>query len=58
VIAVVENGSHALWAFEHLYTRGPATGEVKKFIDFVVSPEFQAELPRLGFIPVARLAQR
>src|SRR5581483_11410285 len=27
----VENGSYPLWAFEHLYTRGPASGDVKRF---------------------------
>jgi len=30
---------------------------VKKFLDFMTSPDIQAELPRLGFIPVAKLGK-
>jgi CheY-like chemotaxis protein len=31
----IESGAYPIWSYEHLYTRGPATGEVREFIDFV-----------------------
>jgi phosphate transport system substrate-binding protein len=52
----IEAGSYPLWSYEHLYTHGPATGEAKAFIDFVLSAEVQKSvLPKLGFIPVAQM---
>ncbi len=28
-------GKYPFWSYEHMFTNGPATGEVKKFIDYV-----------------------
>jgi phosphate transport system substrate-binding protein len=33
----VITGKYPFWSYEHMLTNGPATGEVKKFIDFVSS---------------------
>jgi phosphate transport system substrate-binding protein len=33
----VITGKYPFWSYEHMFTYGPATGEVKKFIDFVSS---------------------
>jgi phosphate transport system substrate-binding protein len=33
--ANVITGKYPFWSYEHMLTNGPATGEVKKFIDFV-----------------------
>jgi phosphate transport system substrate-binding protein len=37
-----------------MYTKGEATGATKKFLDFVLSPDFQGTtLPAVkGFIPI------
>jgi phosphate transport system substrate-binding protein len=35
--ANVITGKYPFWSYEHMLTNGPATGEVKKFIDFVSS---------------------
>jgi phosphate transport system substrate-binding protein len=52
----IENGNYWLFAYEHLYTKGAATPAVRAFIDYILAPSFQNEtLPRLSFIPVARL---
>jgi phosphate transport system substrate-binding protein len=51
----IEGGHYPLWAFEHLYTRRPPDDETQRFLDYVMSAEFQEELPRLGFIPVNRM---
>ncbi|MDQ1354511.1 MAG: phosphate transport system substrate-binding protein, partial [Acidobacteriota bacterium] len=38
-----------------MYTRGTPTGLVKEFIDFVLSPEGQAIVKKLDFVPVKSL---
>lgn len=35
--ANVITGKYPFWSYEHMFTNGPATGEVKKFIDFISS---------------------
>jgi len=35
--ANVITGKYPFWSYEHMFTYGPATGEVKKFIDFIAS---------------------
>ena len=35
--ANVITGKYPFWSYEHMFTNGPASGEVKKFIDFVSS---------------------
>jgi phosphate transport system substrate-binding protein len=51
----IGTGTYPLWAYEHLYTKGEASGETKKFIDYVLSPDFQSQLlPAVkGFIPIS-----
>jgi phosphate transport system substrate-binding protein len=52
----VEDGAYAIWSYEHMYTRGPASGATRAFIDFVLSPEVQNEiLLRDGFIPASAM---
>ncbi|MEI8254647.1 MAG: phosphate ABC transporter substrate-binding protein [Deltaproteobacteria bacterium] len=49
-------GTYPIWSYEHMYTRGPATADVRAFLDFVASPEFQDDaVARLGFVPVGRM---
>jgi phosphate transport system substrate-binding protein len=33
--ANVITGKYPFWSYEHMFTNGPATGDVKKFIDFI-----------------------
>jgi phosphate transport system substrate-binding protein len=48
----VVNGSYPIWSYEHLYTRGPARGTSKLFIDYMLSRKVQSELlERNGFAP-------
>jgi phosphate transport system substrate-binding protein len=52
----IEDGRYPLWNYWHMYTKGQAQGEVKAFIEFVLSDEFQAKvLPRFEYIPVQRM---
>ncbi|AKX95866.1 phosphate-binding protein [Moorella thermoacetica] len=49
---IVDN-KYKVWAYEHMYTKGQPTGEVKKFLDFIMSDEVQKNLvTKMGYIPV------
>lgn len=46
------NGSYKIWSYEHMYTKGPAQGLTKAFIDFILSNEIKPLIKHLGYIPV------
>jgi phosphate transport system substrate-binding protein len=46
----VKSGEWPIWSYEHIYTNGPATSEVSRFIAFIHSGS--AILKQLGYIPV------
>jgi phosphate transport system substrate-binding protein len=50
-------GTYPIWAYEHMYTKGEATGGAKQFLDYVLSSEFQTKvIPTVkGFIPVTQM---
>ncbi|HSU80197.1 MAG TPA: phosphate-binding protein, partial [Candidatus Angelobacter sp.] len=46
-------GKYPVWAYEHMYTKGQATGVTKAFIDYMMSSEIQSGiLTQQGYIPV------
>jgi phosphate transport system substrate-binding protein len=53
----IAQGRYPIWAYEHMYTNGEATGATKKFLDYMLSDEFQSRvLPNVrGFIPVTAM---
>ncbi|MGZ4164225.1 MAG: phosphate ABC transporter substrate-binding protein [Tumebacillaceae bacterium] len=52
----VENGTYKLFAYEHMFTKGEATGAVKAFIDYIMSDDFQANsVEKAGFIPMSKM---
>lgn len=54
VDATVENitsGKYPIWSYEHMYTKGEATGAAKAFIDYMTSDEFKPTITELGYIP-------
>jgi phosphate transport system substrate-binding protein len=55
--ASIENGAYPIWSYEHMFTKGEATGPAKTFLDYVLSPDFQtAVVPSVkGFIPVTAM---
>ncbi|CUH96469.1 Phosphate-binding protein PstS [Propionispora sp. 2/2-37] len=54
--AAVIDGKYKVFAYEHMYTKGEATGAVKAFIDYVMSKEFQETyVEKNGFIPVTKM---
>ena len=45
-----------IWDYEHMYTKGRATGLTKEYLDFVQSNEVQTKLiPKLGYVPVTAM---
>jgi phosphate transport system substrate-binding protein len=53
----ITTGTYPIWAYEHMYTKGEATGATKQFIDYVLSSDFQTKtVPSVkGFIPVTQM---
>jgi len=55
-IDTVTGGKYPVYAYEHLFTKGEATGAVKAFIDYVMSKEFQdAYVEKNGFVPMTKM---
>jgi phosphate transport system substrate-binding protein len=48
----VRTGKYPYSRETYFYTNGAPTGEVKSFVDFVVSEEGQAIARQVGFVPV------
>ncbi len=56
--AAVTGGKWKFYAFEHMYTKGEATGATKAFLDFIMGKEFQeASVEKMGFIPVSKMSK-
>jgi phosphate transport system substrate-binding protein len=53
----IESGAYPIWSYEHMFTKGEATGQAKAFLDYVLAPDFQKSvLPTVkGFIPVTNM---
>lgn len=46
-----------IWDYEHMYTKGKATGLTKEYLDFVQSKEVQNKLiPKLGYVPITKMS--
>lgn len=45
-----------IWSYEHMYTKGKATGLTKKFLAYIQSPKMQTKLvAKMGYIPVTAM---
>lgn len=43
------NGTYPVWGYEHMYTKGEATGAVKDFIDYMMSDEYGKSMESQGY---------
>lgn len=43
------NGTYPVWGYEHMYTKGEATGAVKAYIDYMMSDEFGSLIEAQGY---------
>jgi phosphate transport system substrate-binding protein len=54
--ANITNGKYPIWSYEHMYTKGEASGLAKEFLNYMVSSEVQEKLvPALGYIPISEM---
>ncbi len=53
-IATVNNNTYAVSRDLYMYTAGDASGAMKAYLDWIVSPEGQKIVASQGFVPVAR----
>lgn len=43
------NGTYPVWGYEHMYTKGEATGAVKAFLDFILSDAYGKDVEKQGY---------
>ncbi|MFS0558477.1 phosphate ABC transporter substrate-binding protein PstS family protein [Brevibacillus sp. 179-C9.3 HS] len=49
----ITSNKYPVWAYEHMYTKGEATGDAKAFLDFILTDEVQKKtVTDLGFLPI------
>jgi phosphate transport system substrate-binding protein len=53
-VASVNDKSYPIARDLYMYTAGQPTGAVKAYLDWIVSPEAQAIVVNLGFVPIAK----
>jgi len=53
--ANIVGGTYKFWSYEHMYTKGEATGVTKAFIEYIMSDESKALVEKLGYIPAGDL---
>ena len=51
----ISSGSYPFWSYEHMYTKGEATGLTKAYLDYMVSDENKELVLKLGYIPMGDL---
>lgn len=52
----VINGTYPVWSYEHMYTKGEATGTIKAFIDYMLSDDVQTKIVEAkGFVPMSKM---
>ena len=51
----VYTGKYTIWGYEHMYTKGEATGSVKSFIDYVSSSAFAGTITSSGYGVISKM---
>lgn len=49
----ITSGKYPFWSYEHMYTKGEATGVAKAFIDYISSSDNKDSVEKLGYISSA-----
>jgi phosphate transport system substrate-binding protein len=57
-VSTATDGRYPMARWLHMFTKGPASGAVQGFIDFVLSPEFQRKVVSLEYIEVTRVRKQ
>lgn len=48
----ITSGKYPFWSYEHMYTKGEASGLSKAFIEYISSDDNKAVVEKLGYIPM------
>lgn len=48
-----KNSKYTFWSYEHMYTKGEATGVSKALINYIMSSEFSSQVVKEGYIPIS-----
>ncbi|MCX8011016.1 MAG: substrate-binding domain-containing protein, partial [Ignavibacteria bacterium] len=48
----IKNGDYPITRFLYLYTRSKPTGAIKEYIDWILGPEGQSLVKKVGYFPV------
>ena len=51
----VENNKWKVWGYEHMYTKGKATGATKAFINYFYKSSNKSIIKKLGYIPLPNM---
>lgn len=51
----VYSGKYKVWGYEHMYTKGEATGAVKAFLDYMQSAEYGSSVETLGYNATSKM---
>lgn len=51
--ATVKDGTYPIASYEHMYTKGEATGLTKAFIEYMTGTENKSLITKLGYIPTS-----
>ncbi len=51
--ANITAGKYGFWSYEHMYTKGEASGLAKAFIEYMTSDENKELIEKLGYIPAS-----
>lgn len=54
-VSNIENGKYPVWSYEHMYTKGPAQGVAKSYIDYIMSDEAKHIIEKMSYIPVSNM---
>jgi phosphate transport system substrate-binding protein len=53
----INNNNYKFWSIEHAYTKGPASGNAKAFLQYVLSSDFQTkDVVTLGYYQISQVA--
>lgn len=51
----VYSGKYQVWGYEHMYTKGEATGAVKAFLDYMQSSDYAQSIETLGYNATSKM---
>lgn len=52
----VADNKWPIWDYEHMYTKGKATGLTAKYLDYVQSKKVQENvIPKMGYVPITQM---